>query len=247
MMLKIAWDESPRLSVDRPECGTRSFSRLHSDDLPLRSFKYYKLPQQTLRLTILKLDGSCFDVQVAKMGSVAELKQAVEDVFSTSIKEGEDNISWSHVWSHFCLCFKDQKLINDKARLRNFGIKDGDQLCFFRQLSFSFESEKRRSKHRKGNRMLSSGSDTVEDTVQLAEDDDSHDNNSCGDKDDKDKDKDKNENYHQPEDDERELIKHSEFNLSQFLRGCIPYSRMWLQMRTRIQGKTRPSRFALDV
>ncbi|KAE8788552.1 hypothetical protein D1007_37371 [Hordeum vulgare] len=34
-----------------------------------------------------------------------------------------------HVWSHFCLCFKDEKMTDDKAMLRAFGIKDGDEVC----------------------------------------------------------------------------------------------------------------------
>lgn len=33
------------------------------------------------------------------------------------------------MWGHFCLCFDGQKLLNDKALIRNFGIKDGDQVC----------------------------------------------------------------------------------------------------------------------
>ena len=34
-----------------------------------------------------------------------------------------------HVWGHFCLCYNGEKLINDRACLRNFEIKDGDQVC----------------------------------------------------------------------------------------------------------------------
>lgn len=34
----------------------------------------------------------------------------------------------SHVWGHFCLSYADKQLINDKVLLRNFGIKDGDQV-----------------------------------------------------------------------------------------------------------------------
>jgi hypothetical protein len=32
------------------------------------------------------------------------------------------------VWSHFCLCLKDEKLTDDKATLRAFGIRDGDEV-----------------------------------------------------------------------------------------------------------------------
>lgn len=35
----------------------------------------------------------------------------------------------SLVWGHFCLCYDGQKLTNDKAYIRNYGIKDGDQVC----------------------------------------------------------------------------------------------------------------------
>ena len=30
------------------------------------------------------------------------------------------------MWSHFCLCFKDERMTDDKATLRGFGIRDGD-------------------------------------------------------------------------------------------------------------------------
>lgn len=32
------------------------------------------------------------------------------------------------MWGHFCLCYEGQKLLSDKAYLRNFGIEDGDQV-----------------------------------------------------------------------------------------------------------------------
>lgn len=40
----------------------------------------------------------------------------------------------SHVWGHFCLSYNEYTLTNDKACLRNFGIKDGDQVSI--QMSF---------------------------------------------------------------------------------------------------------------
>ncbi|KAE9467748.1 hypothetical protein C3L33_00349, partial [Rhododendron williamsianum] len=97
----------------------------------LRNLSYRKLPRQLLiELSVLKLDGSSFDVNVARNASIGELKQAVEEVFSFSPKSGEGNISWSHVWGHFCLCYEGKKLINDKVHIRRFGINDGDQVSF---------------------------------------------------------------------------------------------------------------------
>ncbi|KAH7672257.1 Ubiquitin-like protein [Dioscorea alata] len=100
-----------------------------------RSFSYHLLPEPLIRLTILKLDDTSFDVRIERSAAVWELKIAVEDVFDRPAEEGGVVISWPHVWGLFCLCYGDQKLIDDKAILRNFGIKDGDQLRFMRHRS----------------------------------------------------------------------------------------------------------------
>lgn len=36
-----------------------------------------------------------------------------------------------HVWGQFCLCYDGQKLVAETDHLRNYGIKDGDQVCNF--------------------------------------------------------------------------------------------------------------------
>ncbi|KAL6013427.1 hypothetical protein ACLOJK_003925 [Asimina triloba] len=59
-----------------------------------RTFSYHRLPQQLLRLSVLKLDGSCFEVQIERKASISELKRAIENIFSKSSKEGEGEISW---------------------------------------------------------------------------------------------------------------------------------------------------------
>ncbi|KAK8954687.1 hypothetical protein KSP39_PZI002585 [Platanthera zijinensis] len=100
-----------------------------------QSFSYYRLPVQLIKLTILKLDGTSFDVHVSREASVLELKMAVEEVFCQSQNRPNENISWSHVWGQFCLSYEGLKLIEEKALLKNFGIKDGDQLQFIRHLS----------------------------------------------------------------------------------------------------------------
>ncbi|XP_065616692.1 uncharacterized protein LOC111988522 isoform X1 [Quercus suber] len=43
---------------------------------------YKRLPQEPLNLSILKLDGSCFGVQVGRKATIADLKEAVEEVFT---------------------------------------------------------------------------------------------------------------------------------------------------------------------
>ncbi|KAG0449644.1 hypothetical protein HPP92_027187 [Vanilla planifolia] len=83
-------------------------------------------PVHLAKLTIIKLDASSFDVHVARTASVRELKIAVEDVFTQSKKDGPRRPS------------PGLKLIEEKALLKNFGIKDGDQLHFIRHLSISY-------------------------------------------------------------------------------------------------------------
>ncbi|KAL8216840.1 hypothetical protein R6Q57_023677 [Mikania cordata] len=91
-----------------------------------------KFSSQPIRLSILKLDGSVFDVTVMKKATVAKLKQAVEAAFNHMHRQGDCNISWSHVWGHFCLCFEHMKLLRDRDPVTRYGIKNGDQLQFVR-------------------------------------------------------------------------------------------------------------------
>ncbi|GFP92025.1 U11/U12 small nuclear ribonucleoprotein 25 kDa protein [Phtheirospermum japonicum] len=98
-----------------------------------KSFTYRKLPEQLLKLSVLKLDGSNFGIHVARNATVARLKSAIEEEFNISCKDEMKEL-WSLVWSHFCLCYEGQKLVSEKACIRKYGIKDGDQLEFVRYL-----------------------------------------------------------------------------------------------------------------
>ncbi|KAJ6790868.1 Uncharacterized protein M6B38_248540 [Iris pallida] len=112
------------------------------------SFSYCRLPDPSLRLSILRLDSTSFEVKVSRTANVLRLKMAVEDVFRdlSEKTEGGGNIFWSHVWGHFCLCFKDYKLLDDRKSLKEYGIKDGDQLRFIRHLSVNQNPNKKRLK-----------------------------------------------------------------------------------------------------
>ncbi|KAG6587887.1 hypothetical protein SDJN03_16452, partial [Cucurbita argyrosperma subsp. sororia] len=79
---------------------------------------------------------SRLEVQVARKASVAKLREAVESVFCGMSMNREDvKISWPHVWSHFCLCYKHYKLIDEKSRIKRFGIRDGDLLHFVNRVA----------------------------------------------------------------------------------------------------------------
>lgn len=112
---------------------------------PQKSLYYNKLPEEPLNLTVVKLDGSFFDIKVARNGTVADLKQAVESAFSHLPKTGTGKVSWSHVWGHFCLSYNGQKLLTDSDLLGTYRIKDGDKLSFVRHVSISYNLVKTRS------------------------------------------------------------------------------------------------------
>ncbi|XP_047326845.1 uncharacterized protein LOC124930555 [Impatiens glandulifera] len=140
-----------------------------SNDVSKTNLSYGRLPQQPIMLIIRKLDGSSFEVEVAMTATVAELKQAVEAVFYDKPKKGHGKISWSHVWGHFCLSYDGWKLVTDCEPIRNYGIRDGDQLTFTRQISITFNLKRRNSKmsssmsNRKSVNMKSEDSDYDDD------------------------------------------------------------------------------------
>ncbi|PPD78095.1 hypothetical protein GOBAR_DD24981 [Gossypium barbadense] len=122
---KITWQDQvalkdlviPRASLEKPRRSIGS------------SYSYSKLPEEPIKLSVRKLDGSSFDVEVIKSATIADLKLAVQHVFSHMPKKGPGKISWPHVWGHFCLCYDGQKLLTDTDHIMNYGIKDGDQQC----------------------------------------------------------------------------------------------------------------------
>ncbi|CAN8265132.1 unnamed protein product [Cochlearia groenlandica] len=100
-----------------------------------RTFSYDKLPTEPIRLSVLKLDGSSFDVFLMGSATVGDLKLAIETAFSHVPKKGPSKISWSHVWGHFCLCFDGQKLVTDTECIGSYGMKDGDEVRFKNHVS----------------------------------------------------------------------------------------------------------------
>ncbi|WJX41752.1 hypothetical protein P8452_29064 [Trifolium repens] len=139
----IVSNESPRRSL------SIQLSSLMIVDAGLSS--YDKLPSHTLTLSILKLDSSSFQVEVAKTATVAVLKKAVEAAFSHIPTDGPEKISWPLVWGQFCLCYGEQKLVSETDYLRDYGIKDGDQLRFVHHVSNICNFQRKPSKKRIAN------------------------------------------------------------------------------------------------
>ncbi|KAJ8774131.1 hypothetical protein K2173_009562 [Erythroxylum novogranatense] len=197
-----------------------------------RSHSYRKLPKQLLSLSILKLDGSHFEIQIGRNATVSELRQAVEEIFTSSPKEGEPGVLWDHVWRHFCLCYQGQKLINDKACIKNFGIKDGDQLQFIRHLTINYSPSRKQLKNQGvAYKPYSPGEHVDEkkeqkpsaDNIEKKEEMDNNTKNTP-----------------------QEEIHISEFKLASFLKGWLSYSRLTGVARKGPESVNRPSRFGLQ-
>ncbi|RDX76564.1 U11/U12 small nuclear ribonucleoprotein 25 kDa protein, partial [Mucuna pruriens] len=142
--LMILSHESPRRCL-----STQFSSSVIVDD----TFSYDSLPSETLNLSIVRLDASSFRVEVANAATVAELKQAVEAVFFHVPQKGPGKILWSEplVWRQFCLCYQGHKLVTETNYIRDYGIKDGDQLHFVHHVSdtCSFQRKQSKKQHRR--------------------------------------------------------------------------------------------------
>ncbi|CAI9096639.1 OLC1v1032831C1 [Oldenlandia corymbosa var. corymbosa] len=125
--------------------STSSSLLLIVDSFSRKSFSYDKLPQEPLKLTVIKLDGTSFEIEVVKTGNLGLLKRAVEAVFSHLPKTGPRKVSWPFVWGHFCLCYDGKKLLNDTDEIASYGIQDGDKLHFIRHVSTTYNLAKERS------------------------------------------------------------------------------------------------------
>ncbi|KAL1199356.1 U11/U12 small nuclear ribonucleoprotein 25 kDa protein [Cardamine amara subsp. amara] len=195
-----------------------------------RRSSYLKLPPQgRITISVVKLNGSLFDVEIAKDCSVAELKRAVEEVFTISPQEGLGRISWSHVWGHFCLCYRDQRLVNDKTSIRNLGLNDGDQLHFVRYLSIDHSPLNKRSKSQSCRRYLELEVETNANQIQT-QNQNQNDVDNVADK-----------CYPGAQDE----LPPPEYKLVHLIKGWLPYAGNWGVSRKGPESRSRPSRFSL--
>uniref|UniRef100_A0A2P2PLK3 SNRNP25 ubiquitin-like domain-containing protein n=1 Tax=Rhizophora mucronata TaxID=61149 RepID=A0A2P2PLK3_RHIMU len=83
-----------------------------------------------MRISILKLDGSSFDVAMMNSATVKDLKLAVKKKVNEmeQSKMGHRHISWKHVWENFALSYHNQKLLDDNSALQDFGLRNNSQV-----------------------------------------------------------------------------------------------------------------------
>ncbi|GLU01297.1 hypothetical protein SLE2022_186090 [Rubroshorea leprosula] len=223
MLRIVAEDVSSSVSVKR---SGRSLSLPFSPMVMMngcscKSLTYSKLPDEPLKLSVLKLDGSFFDIKVGKAGTIADLKLAVQAAFSHVPNNGPEKISWPHVWGHFCLCYDDQKLLADTNYIKAYGIKDGDQLRFIRHVSISYNVTKMQTK----NGAVSSKERSLSrpNSKQCKQNDEELDD--CHDM--------ENGRYKHHKDKRQQIVVDQNCRPGHFLRGWTSYSKLTTNQRTR--------------
>lgn len=104
-----------------------------------------------MRISVLKLDGTSFDVAVLNSARVKDLKLGIKKKVNDmeQSKMGHRHISWKHVWRNFCLMHHNEKLIDDSSLLQDFGIRNNSQVHFAPYvMSRGSQRHSKRKKHR---------------------------------------------------------------------------------------------------
>ncbi|KAM1387809.1 hypothetical protein ACFX2I_016006 [Malus domestica] len=85
-----------------------------------------------MRISVLKLDGTSFDVAVMNSSTVKDLKLAIRKKINEmeQSKMGHRHISWKHVRRNFCLSYDNEKLLDDNIPVQHFGIHNHSQVHF---------------------------------------------------------------------------------------------------------------------
>ncbi|XP_050365048.1 U11/U12 small nuclear ribonucleoprotein 25 kDa protein [Argentina anserina] len=85
-----------------------------------------------MRINVLKLDATSFDVALSNSATVKDLKLAIKTKVNEmeQSKMGHRHISWKHVWRNFCISYHNEKLLDDNAAVEEYGIRNNSQVHF---------------------------------------------------------------------------------------------------------------------
>ncbi|XP_044480266.1 U11/U12 small nuclear ribonucleoprotein 25 kDa protein-like [Mangifera indica] len=104
-----------------------------------------------MRISILKLDGTSFDVAVMNSATVKDLKLAIKKKVNEMEQSnmGHRHISWKHIWKNYCLSHQNQKLLDENSALEHFGMRNNSQVQFVAYaMSKASGRHSKRRKHR---------------------------------------------------------------------------------------------------
>ncbi|KAM9208498.1 U11/U12 small nuclear ribonucleoprotein 25 kDa protein [Dugong dugon] len=91
---------------------------------------------QAMTVRVCKMDGEVMPVVVVQNATVLELKKAIQRYVQLRQERegGIQHISWSYVWRTYHLTFAGEKLTDDRKKLRDYGIRNRDEVSFIKKL-----------------------------------------------------------------------------------------------------------------
>lgn len=91
---------------------------------------------QAMLVNVQRADGEILSVVVVQNGTVPDLKHAIKRhmTLKLSRSKGKKHISWKYIWKRYWLYFEGQKLTEDKKQLKEYGIRNKDEVTFIKRL-----------------------------------------------------------------------------------------------------------------
>ncbi|XP_006914282.3 U11/U12 small nuclear ribonucleoprotein 25 kDa protein, partial [Pteropus alecto] len=91
---------------------------------------------QAMTVRVCKMDGEVMPVVVVQNATVLDLKKAIQRYVQLRQERegGIQHISWSYVWRTYHLTSAGEKLTEDRKKLRDYGIRNRDEVSFIKKL-----------------------------------------------------------------------------------------------------------------
>ncbi|GAA6218083.1 U11/U12 small nuclear ribonucleoprotein 25 kDa protein [Lates japonicus] len=91
---------------------------------------------QAMTVRVLKADGEVMPIVVVQNATVLDLKKAIRRFMELKQQRegGVKHVSWRYVWRTYHLVFQGEKLEDDKMRLKDYGIRNRDEVTFMKRL-----------------------------------------------------------------------------------------------------------------
>ncbi|XP_060753525.1 U11/U12 small nuclear ribonucleoprotein 25 kDa protein [Tachysurus vachellii] len=91
---------------------------------------------QAMTVRVCKADGEIMPIVVVQSATVLDLKKAIRRYFELKQQRegGIKHISWRYVWRTFHLVFNGERLEEDRKKLKDYGIRNRDEVTFMKKL-----------------------------------------------------------------------------------------------------------------
>ncbi|XP_072415556.1 U11/U12 small nuclear ribonucleoprotein 25 kDa protein isoform X1 [Chiloscyllium punctatum] len=91
---------------------------------------------QAMTVKVKKGDGEIMPVVVIQNDTVLDLKKAIQRYVQLKQERegGTQYISWKYIWRTYHLTFNGEKLTDDKMKLKDYGIRNRDEVTFIKKL-----------------------------------------------------------------------------------------------------------------